>query len=168
MKPRITDFEDGVQRIVREIVSLQMQEPPIVCIQGDCNTGKTELSERLHAALNRSHRLFGFSGTIRQVERYHQEIRDNITVLTNPKFYLVEDLVSPATFISIYRHFNRLPEFGVRLTRELPCDDEIRSDLECFHGVMKKTCSKVKKPAFDLILYNPKAEDKKLVAYGRR
>lgn len=161
MEPRITDFEDGIQRIVRKIVSWQLQRVPIVCIQGNCNSGKTELISRLHDALGKSHRLLGFSGTINQVERYHQEIRDNITVLTNPKFYLIEDLVFPALFVYIHRYFNRLPDFGVKLTRELPCDDDFRSDLKYFHETMKTNCAKVKKPAFDLILYNPDAKDKK-------
>jgi hypothetical protein len=160
MEPRMTDFEDGIQRIVREILRRQMQGVPIVCIQGDCHSGKSELNKRVHNTLNESHRLFGFSGTIREVERYRQDIIDKRTVLLDPRFYLVEDLVSPATFISIYRQFNRLPNLGVQLTRELLCDDDIRSDLEYFHRIIRKNCSEVKEPAFDLILYNPDAKDK--------
>jgi len=168
MNPEILDFEAGIQRIVREIVSLHKQKSPIVCIQGDCNSGKTELSERLHNELNRSHKLFGFSGTIQEVERYQQDIIDKRTVLLDPRFYLVTDLVTPATFISIYRHFNRLPEFGVQLMREPPCNDEIKNDLKYFHETMNQVCFKAKKPAFDLILHNPDARDKLVSAYGRR
>jgi len=156
----MTDFEDGIQRIVKEIVDLQVKDIPIVCIQGDCHSGKTELSVRLHKSLNKSG-LFGFSGKIEEIKQYCQEIENDLTLFADPKFYLIEDLISPATFISIYRHFNRLPDVGVRLTRELFCADEIKRDLPYFHEAMKRACSTVKEPAFDLVVYNPDAKDKK-------
>ncbi len=157
---QIKEFEEGIQCIVREIVAMQGLETPIVCVQGNRNTGKTELNNRLHAQLKKDYNLVGFSGKINHVERYRQEIKDGRTVFRDPRFYLIEELVTPATFVAIYRQFQRLPDIGVQLIRELPCTDRIHHELDYFHNVMRKACFTVKQPAFDLFLYNPKARDK--------
>jgi len=160
MKLQITNFEDGIQRIVRKIVARQGREIPIICVQGDPNAGKTELNNRLHTRLLKDHNLIGFSGKIEQVVRYQQEIRTERTAYKNPKYYLIEDLPFPVTFIAIYRRFNRMPDLGVQLTRQLPSKEQIQIRLDFFHDLLNGFYAKPKKSALDLIVYNPEARDK--------